>query len=768
MTIEPMYGLNINSIHNGKLNNVVDGIKSVLSDMYILLHISENNEIQLYFYEELHRNLFYNRFKEMMDMAFIDGKSMNKEKPNMAYALKGNIDAFVSHMEEWKNIEIYALFSRSWFKVLCSVRVKTQFSTEAERMAFESFLEHHDISYEELGSEDFHDFSKAGFYLGINDKSIETLLESSSRFRSHTTIDLPPISADLLAEKIMNNHLLVVGKSGSGKSTALMEIALAWMRKGNFVLMIDPHSSLAGSFYLHAINEGHHPAYITPKMNEMPGINPFSIEGGMDAGVLAGNIAQVFHKMSSMSNEYFGYRMQRILEIMSYVTIENHGNMEMLYSMLTDSKFRTAMLSSSMEPMAQDLLEEITKLEKRYPDILTPALARISAVILNKNVRQYLSPSKKEVSISRAFKFCDGMVFDLDEASLGVEGSSLTGSILIIYLFLKALAGTFSSRETLLVIDELNVFTTPMISSILSEGRKYHLHLLVATQGIDLLQQSVKDALKSNVNNMLYFNASNNDAKYFADSMASFENGSENVYRAIISMVPYCGIAKTGDKLYSYKTMPSTEYDKEHALLENNEYQKCMDLITGDVNTEAVHGPVFRPDGSLTELGIYKMGGFPRRGASKESPEHAALVKMAFSYFAEKGLHMEIPDQGKFYETPDGEVIFLDEGASKNPAKALEELRKFENNEYWKKSDGRNINVEAEHSGVRIERIEKDVQKAIKKNRYLVIAVYSSEKAKVERILNRKELEKYREFIKNSVEVIAFENKLKTDDVDIS
>jgi hypothetical protein len=234
--------------------------------------------------------------------------------------------------------------------------------------------------------------------------------------------------------------MVVVGKSGFGKSSALREIAYKWISENIFVFLIDPHSSLAKSFYSQAMQENKHIAYIKPDQSGNAGINPFSIEGIMNKSVLAENIAHIFHKMSQTSNEYFGFRISRILEIMSYVVIENHGILEMLYTMLTNHEYRINMLSSSMNPMAQDLLDDLEKLEKRYPYALTPALARISELLLNDYMKGFLSPSMHELSFSNALEQCDGIVFDLDESLLGIEGASLTGSILIIYLFMKALS----------------------------------------------------------------------------------------------------------------------------------------------------------------------------------------------------------------------------------------------------------------------------------------------------------------------------------------
>ncbi|MGC8581218.1 MAG: helicase HerA domain-containing protein [Thermoplasmata archaeon] len=738
-----LHGLKVSSIHYGMLEEFVTGINSTLKDSYIAI-FAYDGEFYLYFYNQEQRDLFYHQYRGTMEALFYDtpyGKMEGTE-----YSLSGNIAPLVEKIHEYNLVFLFLLCCNRFSKYIGSAKIAANFKNRIETRAFESFLELNKIDYKKSNAEGFYDLSKMRFNSYLATEGFYSLVEYNRRYRAHTSINLKVISAGEIASKIMQNHMVVVGKSGFGKSSALREIAYEWIARNNFVFMIDPHSNLAKSFYSQARQGNKQIAYIKPDHEGNAGINPFSIEGKMNKSVLAENIAHIFHKMSHTSNEYFGFRMGRILEIMSYVVIENHGNLEMLYTMLTNREYRINMLSSSLNPMAQDLLDELEKLEKRYPDALTPALARISELLLNDYMKGFLSPSVHELSFSRAMEQCDGIVFDLDESLLGIDGASLTGSILIIYLFMKALSSSFVHREAMLIVDELNMFTTPMLSSILSEGRKYHLHLVLSTQGLDMLQPEVRASIKSNISNMLFFNSSLGDSRYFSDTLISSKINNDMIYQSLITLEPYHGFAKLGNEIFSYKTEP---FDTDLLPAES-----INEDIWNDVEIGYVHGPVFNEDGTLTELGTYRMGGYPWRGASKESPEHANLVKRAFEYFHSKGISMEIPAQGKFMETPDGEIVFIKERDLKTPGEALGKLKKYENNEYWKKSKGRNINIEAEYSGVKLERIVRDVEKAMKKNRYLVIVVDKQEKEKIERILSLKKLEKYREFINSSMELL--------------
>ena len=737
-----LYGLKVGSIHHGKWEEFATGINNALKKSYIVF-FAFNGDFYLYFYNQEHRDLFYQQYKGTMEALFCD--DINKNVGGLNYTLYGNIAPIIDKIYEYNLAFLFLLCCNRFSKYIGSAKIAVNFKNNIEALSFESFLDLNKIDYKKSNADEFYDLGKMKFKSYLPLEGFYSLVEYNKKYRAHTSINLKVIKAEEIAGKIKQNHMVVVGKSGFGKSSALREIAYEWISKNNFVFLIDPHSNLAKSFYSQALQGNKRIAYIKPDPNGNAGINPFSIEGKMNKSVLAENIAHIFHKMSHASNEYFGFRMSRILEIMAYVVIENHGNLEMLYTMLTNHEYRINMLSSSLNPMAQDLLDELEKLEKRYPDALTPALARVSELLLNDYMKGFLSPSVHELSFSKAMEQCDGIVFDLDESLLGIEGASLTGSILIIYIFMKALANSFAHKEAMLIVDELNMFTTPMLSSILSEGRKYHLHLVLSTQGLEMLQPEVRVSIKSNISNMLFFNSSLDDSRYFSDTLLPSKINNNIIYQSLITLEPYHGIAKLGNEIFSYETEP---FDIPLLLPENSKG------IWNEVESGSLHGPIFNEDGTLTELGAYRMGGYPWRGASKESPEHASLVKRAFEYFHSKGISMEIPTQGKFMETPDGEILFIKEKDLKTPNEALNKLKKYENNEYWIKSKGRNINIEAEYSGVKLERIVRDIEKAMKKNRYLVIVVNKQEKEKIERILSLKKLEKYKEFITNSVELL--------------
>ncbi len=577
--------------------------------------------------------------------------------------------------------------------------------------------------------------------------------------------NLQEISSGVIIESLEANHMIVSGKSGSGKSTALSEIAVEWMNRGYFLFLLDPHAELAKKTHAMAAMHGNKTVLITPLMDNLPSINPFQFKDASNFGVMSENIVYILQKMSFKSEEYFGFRMERILAILSYVAMENNGDFEMLYNLLTDKRKRINLLSSSSHEMAIDLLNEITVLEKRYPDFLLPSVTRVSKLLMNQNVKKFLCNGKYDLSIKKALTDCKGLIFDLNESLLGMEGSSAVGSILITYLFINAINHLFREVPVLLVVDELNLFDVPSIATLLSEARKYNLHLLLSVQGLNMLNEKTGSAIESNVNNHIMFNSSQSDSRNFARKLALSKEEQDLLTGMVLSLPPHTGVVKLNNNLYELRTKKEDcsgtvqepfnpeliselhSMNDDYLLLENKK-----EYLRRHPDTELLDR-----EHNLTEKGVYRVGGYPLRGSPNESREHALLIKKSFEYFLKYNLVMSIPEQGDFAKKPDGEILFLDQEDLKNPEAVLKKLELLKKNEYWIRSRGRNISIEAEYSTAsKSERILIDIEKAVKANRYLVFVVYESSREKLSALLKKEVFDKYRRYIEDSTELLSF------------
>jgi hypothetical protein len=109
---------------------------------------------------------------------------------------------------------------------------------------------------------------------------------------------------------------------------------------------------------------------------------------------------------------------------------------------------------------------------------------------------------------------------NLAKGRLGDINSSLLGLIIVGKITMAALSRVDAAADKrpdfYLYIDEFQNFTTPSITTILSEARKYRLSLNIAHQYIGQLPDDIKGAIFGNVGSMAVFRVGVEDAEFLS------------------------------------------------------------------------------------------------------------------------------------------------------------------------------------------------------------------------------------------------------------
>ncbi len=110
------------------------------------------------------------------------------------------------------------------------------------------------------------------------------------------------------------------------------------------------------------------------------------------------------------------------------------------------------------------------------------------------------------------------LLVNLAKGRLGDINSNLIGLIIVGKILMAALSRVDSFGKDMppfyLYIDEFQNITTPSISTILSEARKYKLSLTVAHQFIAQLEDGIKASVFGNVGNMVVYRTGSEDAEF--------------------------------------------------------------------------------------------------------------------------------------------------------------------------------------------------------------------------------------------------------------
>ena len=363
-----------------------------------------------------------------------------------------------------------------------------------------------------------------------------------------------------------SRHQYVIGASGTGKSTLLINQILQDIQSGQGVGVLDPHGDMIDQI-IGLIPESRHNDVILldPADDEYP--IPFNIlvaHSDLEKNMLSSDLVAVFQRLSSS----WGDQMNSVLgnAILAFLESSQGGSLTDLRRFLVEPDFRRAFLTTVQDP------EIVFYWQKEFP-LLTgrpqaPLLTRLDMFLRPKLIRAMVGASENKLDFASIIN--DGKIFlaKLTQGALGEENSYLMGSLLVSKLYQVALTRQEikqqDRRSFYLYIDEFQNFVTPTMASILSGARKFGLSLVLAHQELQQLagkSADVAHAVLSNPFTRICFRLGDSDAKKLAEGFASFEA----IDLQNLGIGEAIGRVERADYDFNLKTVPPPVVDDEIA-----------------------------------------------------------------------------------------------------------------------------------------------------------------------------------------------------------
>lgn len=314
-------------------------------------------------------------------------------------------------------------------------------------------------------------------------------------------------------------HIYVIGKTGTGKTTLLLNMIIQHIALGHGVGLIDPHGDLAEELLRHIPpSRSDHVCYFNPGDIEFPiGLNLLANVPEDSRHLVASGIVSAF---KGIWRDSWGPRLEYIL-YNSILALLDSRNVTLLgvNRMLTDRQYLARVLRQVQDPFIRAFwTEEYAGYDARFQrEAIAPIQNKIGQFLLNPVIRNILGQVKAKLSIP--FIMDRGRLFiaNLSKGRLGEDKANLIGSLLVTQFQLAAMARANrpeSKRpDFYLVIDEFQNFSTDAFASVLAEARKYHLSLTLSHQYIDQLSLPVRQAVFGNVGTLIAFRIGYADAE---------------------------------------------------------------------------------------------------------------------------------------------------------------------------------------------------------------------------------------------------------------
>lgn len=323
-------------------------------------------------------------------------------------------------------------------------------------------------------------------------------------------------------------HMHVIGASGTGKSTLLLNLIRQNIEDGEGVAVLDPHGDLVeqilGIIPSARVNDV---VLIDPSDEEYSvGFNILSAHSDLEKNLLASDLISVFQRLSTS----WGDQMEIVLQnaILAFLESDQGGTLADLRRFLIEPAFREKFLSTVRDP------DIVYYWRKAFAQLsgnksIGPVLTRLETFLAPKPIRYMVTQRENRLDFGDIMDSGKIFLAKLPHGQMGKENSFLLGSLLVSkfqQLAMGRQAQRIESRRPFyLYIDEFQNFITPSMSEILSGARKYRLGLVLAHQELHHLERDkdVASAVLSNPYTRIVFRVGDGDSKKLAEGFGFFE-----------------------------------------------------------------------------------------------------------------------------------------------------------------------------------------------------------------------------------------------------
>ena len=351
------------------------------------------------------------------------------------------------------------------------------------------------------------------------------------------------ISRLLVGERERLTHTYIIGITGMGKSKFLEHMLYQDVISGRGCGVLDPHSDLVDDLFRYLLSnpqqaEEHWQriVYFDPSREDY--LIPFNVlNSGFTPYKTAQNVIEAFRRTWPQTLAE-APRFANIASASVMTLTANNLTLVEMPRLLTDSTFREQLLQKVTDPELINFWNgRFDKWGREAPLMIESILNKVTAFTMNPQLRLILGANENRLNFRKIMD--DGKVFIADLGRCDAETRRLIGSLIVTSLEQAARSRkeleSYRRKPFFFCIDEFQDFCSndgaaQTLAQILSECRKFGLHLTLAHQTLAQINERMKGAL-GNIQLKVVFGVSRQDAEILAKHL--FMVNGENIKHQI-------------------------------------------------------------------------------------------------------------------------------------------------------------------------------------------------------------------------------------------
>lgn len=328
-------------------------------------------------------------------------------------------------------------------------------------------------------------------------------------------------------------HMYVIGKSGSGKTVFIQNLAIQDIRNGEGVCVIDPHGDFVEYVLSHIPKErADDVVHFNPSDIERPvGLNMLEAQSEEEKDFAVQEMISIFYKLfpPEMIGPMFEHYMRNVM-LTLMADIHNPGSIAEIPRMFSDEAFAKAWVAKVTDPVVRAFWEkEMAKTSDFHKsEMLGYLISKVGRFVENEMMRNIIGQQHSGFNFREIMDTKKILLVNLAKGRTGEVNANLLGLIIVAKLQMAALARADRPEaerpDFYLYIDEFQNFITDSIATILSEARKYKLNLIIAHQYLGQLVEKqdtkIRDSVLGNAGTIVCFRIGPEDAEVLAKEFA--------------------------------------------------------------------------------------------------------------------------------------------------------------------------------------------------------------------------------------------------------
>jgi hypothetical protein len=435
-------------------------------------------------------------------------------------------------------------------------------------------------------------------------------------------------------------HMYVLGITGQGKSKLLEHCLFQDITAGRGCGVLDPHTDLARDLLAYLAHSGFFKElknrdriiYFDPSRPEF--LIPFNVLApSFPPYATAINVIEAFRRTWPQSL-YEAPRFTNILLASLLTLIANRLTLAELPRLLTDKNFRESLLDNVDDPEIVSVFHHrLDKWGREQPLILESILNKVSAFTLNPTLRRILGHQENHLDFRQIMD--EGKVLIVDLGRCDGETRRLLGSLIVTGLEQAALSRKDEParvrRPYYFYVDEFQDFSANegsamTLAQILSESRKFGLHLTLAHQTLGQMENARLVSALSNIGTKIVFTVDRSDAEIMAKKLFAVDG--EEIKHEVENEVQQ-------DKSHPVYYSLQEEWEKATQAIQNLRPRTCLVKVPqrGVVKLRTIT----IPGNHLSEEGMEEV----RRSLTGQTRQGSSLIQKKNQWPGEMDLHME-------------------------------------------------------------------------------------------------------------------------------